>query len=75
MWVCPGDGVSHAAVESLLVLLHASASDVVLPDGFDDACSARLAVRETSPGLAVVTHVFALLATVGVAVLVEVRVI
>ena len=65
-------GIGHAAVEPLFVIRHASASEVVLADGLNYARPAYLAVGGPSACSAVITHVLALLAPAGVAVLVKI---
>ena len=68
----PLDGFSDAAVHALLVLIDTRFPNFGIVDGLQHACSTRLTVCMSWPRLAVRQHVLALLAVIGVAVLLKV---
>ena len=68
----PLDGFSDAAVHALLVLIDTRFPNFGVVDGLQHACSTRLTVRMSWPGLAVQQHVLGLLAAFGVTVFLEI---
>ena len=70
-----GNGLGHALVQPVIVLCDPALAGVGLRDCFEDAISADVAMHDARSGFAVLLHVCALLAALGIAMRVKITLV